>query len=132
MAIVRDILIDTNVYVAFRRADQRVLDVLRIVETIALCPVVTAELLSGFRGGNKESGNRAALEAFMATPRVRPISINHTTSEHYSRIYDGLRARGRPIPTNDMWIAACSVQHGLALYSLDDHFAGIGGLLIHG
>jgi predicted nucleic acid-binding protein len=41
-----------------------------------------------------------------------------------------LKAKGRPIPTNDIWIAANAMKHGLALYSLDTHFEEIEGLLL--
>ena len=39
-----------------------------------------------------------------------------------------LRRLGRPIPTNDMWIAATALQHGLAVFSNDGHFRAVPGL----
>jgi len=43
-----------------------------------------------------------------------------------------LRDKGRPIPSNDLWIAATSLRHGLALATLDTHFKEIDGLLLAG
>ena len=49
--------------------------------------------------------------------------------QFYSHIYEVLRKKGRPVPTNDLWIAATALQHGLALYSKDQHFTFIDGLI---
>ncbi len=52
------------------------------------------------------------------------------TAEYYALIVRRLKAKGRPIPTNDIWIAANAMKHGLALYSFDGHFGQIEGLLL--
>ena len=44
------------------------------------------------------------------------------TTHHYANLYRQLRKQGRPIPTNDMWIAALVLQHSLMLYDRDVHF----------
>ena len=54
--------------------------------------------------------------------------IDLETAEHYARVYRELRRRGRPIPTNDMWIAATALQHGLAVFSHDRHFREVPSL----
>jgi len=41
-----------------------------------------------------------------------------------------LKRKGKPIPTNDMWIAASSLQHGLALFTLDAHYNAVDGLML--
>ena len=61
---------------------------------------------------------------------ITEISIDEDTAEFYSTILRGLKKRGTPIPTNDIWIAAAAFQHGLQLYSLDQHFQSIEGLLL--
>ncbi len=40
----------------------------------------------------------------------------------YAEIREVLRLMGRPIPVNDLWIAALAVQHTLPILSLDQHF----------
>ena len=47
------------------------------------------------------------------------------TSRQYGEIKNLLRAKGRPIPENDIWIAAIAKQHKLTLVSRDDHFKEI-------
>jgi predicted nucleic acid-binding protein len=39
-----------------------------------------------------------------------------------------LRQAGKPIPTNDLWIAALCRQHGLPLLSRDRHFDVVSGV----
>jgi len=44
------------------------------------------------------------------------------TTHHYASVYRQLRQQGTPIPTNDMWIAALALQHGLVVCARDRHF----------
>lgn len=126
----RRIIIDTNVYVAFKRSVRNVVKLLRGVEYIGINIVVIGELYSGFKGGHKETLNRTELEEFLDTPRVDVIPIDEITAEFYAQIYWNLKRKGHPVPTNDMWIAASALQHGLALFTLDAHFKAIDGLLL--
>jgi predicted nucleic acid-binding protein len=128
--VIKRILIDSNVYTAFRVGHTGVVGLLRRVEAIALNAVVLAELLAGFRGGSREEENRVRLSEFLASPRVITISIDEDTAEFYAALYSGLRKKGTPIPTNDMWIAASAMQHGFGLASLDGHFARVDGLIL--
>ena len=50
------------------------------------------------------------------------------TADAYALIYRSLRRQGRPIPTNDLWIAASCLEHGAVLFSLDAHFDQVDGL----
>jgi predicted nucleic acid-binding protein len=61
---------------------------------------------------------------------VDQIAVNDETAEYYAKIFSDLKSRGLPIPSNDLWIAASALQHGLALYTLDVHFQKINGLLL--
>lgn len=122
------ILIDTNIYVAFKRDDQRVVDLLRKATSIALNAVVLGELLAGFRGGRHEDENRRQLDVFLDTPRVATLSVDEGTTDFFALVFNQLKAKGTPIPTNDIWIAASAMQHGLALASFDNHFTQVAGL----
>jgi predicted nucleic acid-binding protein len=107
------ILIDTNIYSSALRGDPAVVQVLRQVVLIGICAVSIGELLSGFRGGNKEQENRRELGVFLDSPRVVLYSVDEYTAEYYCSILNQLKKRGTPIPTNDIWIAAAALQHGL-------------------
>ncbi|MBS3917291.1 MAG: type II toxin-antitoxin system VapC family toxin [Deltaproteobacteria bacterium] len=124
----RRIAIDTNIYTSFKCNDQSVVEALRDCDLIGVDITVIAELFSGFSLGGNEKKNRQELEAFLNSPRVDMLLHDLETADYYALIVKRLRAKGRPIPTNDIWIAANAMKHGLALFSFDNHFKEIEGL----
>lgn len=126
----RRIAIDTNIYASFKCNDQRVVEAFRDCDLIGVDIAVIAELLSGFSLGVKEKKNRQELEVFLNSPRVEVLLHDLETADYYALIVKRLKAKGRPIPTNDIWIAANAMKHGLALYSFNNHFVEIEGLLL--
>jgi len=123
-------LLDTNVYSLAMRGDSHVVEILKRTEHIGLSAVSIGELLSGFALGGRETKNRAELEEFLDSPRVYLYTIDETTADFYARVLMGLRSKGRPIPTNDIWIAAVCFQHGLKLFTKDRHFENVDGLFL--
>lgn len=126
----KKMLIDTNIYSHALRGDPETVSSLQRAHKIAICSISIGELLSGFRGGSRERENREELEEFLDAPRVQIYRIDENTAEFYADILHGLRKRGTPIPTNDIWIASVSFQHGLKLFSKDHHFKNISGLML--
>ena len=126
----RPILLDTNAYSAFKIGDKAILEVLKRAEVIGISPIVLGELLGGFDCGNKIKKNREELQQFLSSSRIRIYPITADTANFYSKIYSALRAKGNPIPTNDLWIAAQTMEHGCVLCTYDKHFEAIEGLLI--
>jgi tRNA(fMet)-specific endonuclease VapC len=122
------LLIDTNIYSYALRGDNAVIDVLRGADEIGFSVVSIGELLAGFKHGDREEKNRKELEIFLDSPRVMIYSIDENTSEFYAQILTNLRKIGKPVPTNDIWIAATAFQNGLKLFSKDIHFSFIPGL----
>ena len=116
------ILLDTSAYSALFRGNDQVREILQEVVEVAFNPVVLGELMSGFSGGRFEIRNRQLLKEFLDTPRVRVYSIDGDTSERYAAVWLHLRREGTPIPTNDLWIAASAMQHGLTVLTADIHF----------
>lgn len=124
----RPIALDTNAYTAFKRGDEQIVTVLQHAPIIIVCVTVLGELLGGFAAGKRESHNRSELTQFLNTPRVKVVSSTIATADLYALVYSALRRKGQPIPTNDLWIAASSLEHGAALLTLDAHFQNIDGL----
>lgn len=123
-------LIDTNIYSHALRGTADVVEVLRGANLIAVSAISIGELLSGFKGGMREKQNRKELAQFLDSPRVRLFFIDNETAEFYASILNKLKSSGRPIPTNDIWISAVALQHGLALFSRDRHFEWVPGLIL--
>ena len=126
----RRIAIDTNIYISFKANDQRVVETFRNCDLIGVDVTVIAELFFGFSMGAREMKNRQELEAFLNSPRVKVLLHDLETADYYALVVKRLKAKGRPIPTNDIWIAANAMKNGLALYSFDKHFEEIEGLLL--
>jgi len=126
----RKALIDTNIYIAFKRNEQRITTAFQNLDYIGLDMTVLAELHAGFKSGSKELKNTRELEEFCNSPRVHLLNHDEQTAHFYAHIFQLLRNKGKPIPTNDLWIAAVTMQHGLALFTRDIHFQYIEGLIM--
>jgi len=63
-----------------------------------------------------------------AADLVRTADELLLSADRYSRIFSSLRAKGRPIPTNDVWIAAHAMETGADLLSADQHFKHVDGI----
>jgi tRNA(fMet)-specific endonuclease VapC len=122
------ILLDTNAYSALLRGHDEVADRVRRAEQVVFSTVVAGELLLGFRLGSRLKKNMAELDAFLENPYVSLVPVTLTTADRFARIAAALRAKGRPIPTNDIWIAAHAMEAGAELLSFDAHFEAIDGL----
>ena len=118
----RRVLLDTSAYSLLMRGSKEVAALLDAADQVHLPAVVIGELLAGFKKGNAEQCNREILDRFLSVSRVATLPQDEETAERYAVILDYLRRHGTPIPTNDLWIGACAMQHGLVLISADRHF----------
>ena len=83
----------------------------------------------GFRSGSRFKENMKDLDEFMQHEVVQLVNICEITSDRYSRIANQLKRKGTPIPSNDIWIAAQTMEYGAELISFDKHFHAIDGLV---
>ena len=118
----RKVLMDTSAYVAFLKGSPEVKEIVQQADEIVFNPVVLGELVAGFLMGGNEKRNRAILKDFLSSPRAIVVEIDEETSERYAMIVKSLRMKGTPIPTNDLWIAASAMQHGLKVLTTDRHY----------
>jgi len=118
----RKVMMDTSAYAAFLRGSPGVKEAVQQADEIVFNPVVLGELIAGFLMGRNEKRNRAILKDFLSSPRVIIAEIDEETSERYAVIVQSLRMKGTPIPTNDLWIAASAMQHGLEVLTTDKHY----------
>jgi tRNA(fMet)-specific endonuclease VapC len=72
-------------------------------------PAITlGELYYGARKSPRFEANINRIDAFAATMAI--LGCDEATARQYGRVKDDLRAKGRPIPENDIWIAAVATQ----------------------
>ena len=122
------ILLDANAYSLLEGGHDGIADLVRRAEEVLLSAIVVGELLYGFRRGSRFEENLSKLRSFLDRPSVTLAPVGLATADRYSRIATSLRAKGRPIPANDMWIAAHAMETGADLVSADGHFEHVDGL----
>lgn len=122
------VALDTNAYSDFMRGIPARVKVVQTADRLFLPIIVLGELRAGFAAGSRETGNLQILQAFLASSRVTVLPADDETAQNYGRIFISLRKKGIAIPTNDLWIAALALQHGLELCTSDAHFKDVDGL----
>ncbi len=123
------ILLDSNAYSAFMRGSDEVRVLIQTAEEVLFSAVVVGEQLFGFRQGTRYEQNLAELRSFLERPYVSFVPVGPVTADRYSRVMTALKAKGRPIPTNDVWIAAHAMETGADLVSADRHFEHVDGIV---
>jgi tRNA(fMet)-specific endonuclease VapC len=123
------VLLDTNAYTALFRGDESVAARVRHANQVFISAIVVGELLFGFRNGRHYDANRRDLNEFLASAYVTLLPVTFETCDRFGRIAAALRRKGRPIPSNDIWIAAHAMESGAELLSFDRHFEEVDGIL---
>jgi tRNA(fMet)-specific endonuclease VapC len=90
--------------------------------------IVLGELYYGARKSTRVTENLARIDEFVTSSTVLPCDT--TTAQQYGDIKNTLRAKGRPIPENEFWIAAIAMQYQLTLVARDGHFHEVDGLRV--
>ena len=116
------ISLDTSAYSFLRRGHPALQELVQTSAELAISTIVIGELLAGFKYGSRKRANETAFEGFVSSKRVRTLHVDATTAHRYAEISTYLRHQGSPLPTNDIWIAAHAMQHGLQVVTLDQHF----------
>lgn len=122
------IILDTNCYAAYLTGDQEVLQALTEAKITFMSIFVLGELYAGFKGGTREKENRKILRTFLKKSSVITLNSSIETAELFGVVKDTLKQAGRPIPINDVWIAAHTLEYGAVLVTRDKHFLNIPGL----
>ena len=124
------ILLDTNAYSAFKRSDRDAVEIVHQSERIGISIITIGELFYGFCTGSRERDNRQELLQFLNSPRLEVIVADLAIADRYAALKAQLKGIGRPIPANDIWIAATALEHGFDIFSYDAHFRLVPGLKV--
>ena len=116
-------LLDTNIVIALFRGETGVVAALRTAAAVFVPAVVLGELYFGARKSVQSTANLARIAEFADEVAVLPSDAG--TAGLYGETKAQLRLRGRPIPENDLWIAALARQHQLTLATRDLHFDAV-------
>lgn len=122
------VLLDTNIVIAFFAQEPIVLQNMQAVDQFLIPSVVLGELYFGARKSGKVAHNLKRIDELATTTAI--LGCDAETARQYGQIKDELRQKGRPLPENDIWIAAIARQHNLSLSTRDVHFEQVDHLSI--
>jgi tRNA(fMet)-specific endonuclease VapC len=120
------VIVDTNTLSAIADERDRIREVLGTARGIAVPVIAIGEYRSGIAQSRDFLRYQQWLDEFILASRV--LDIDESTTRSYAEISLELRKVGKPIPTNDIWIAALCRQHELPLLSRDRHFDTVRGI----
>jgi tRNA(fMet)-specific endonuclease VapC len=125
------LVLDTSAYSHFRRGAEDVVSLISSASWIGMTAIVLGELRAGFGLGKRRTRNEAELAMFLSNPTVHELDVDHEAAQIYAEIVLALRAAGRPIPTNDIWIAAVAAREGVHVVTYDARFSSIARVGTH-
>jgi predicted nucleic acid-binding protein len=120
------LILDTNALSAAADLEPAALEVIARAEHLAVPVIVLGEYRLGIAQSRRRTEYENWLREWMGTVTV--LDIDEETTYHYAAIGLELKRSGKPIPANDLWIAALCRQHSLPLISRDRHFDVVRGL----
>lgn len=87
-------------------------------------------MLGEYRLGIAQSRYRKEYEEWLRewVAAVTVLDVDRETTYQYTKIGLELKKTCKPIPSNDLWIAALCGQHSMPLLSRDRHFDVVAGL----
>ena len=117
--------LDTSAYSRFQSGHSAVVDYVDVAEWIAMPSVVIGELWAGFLLGTRHAENLRKLDEFLSHAVVEVVPVDEEVAHIYGEMVVELRHKGRPLPANDIWIAATAARTGGTILTFDAHFREI-------
>ncbi len=121
-------ILDTNIITALLKGESGIADKIDKAKKIYLPIIVLGELYYGALFSSRVKQNTNDIKKLVA--RYEVLFIDEDTTVLYGSIKTTLRKKGRPIPENDIWIAAIAKRHNIAVVTRDKHFQEISDLTV--
>lgn len=123
-----EIALDTSAAVRFLNGDAAIVERVLTLPKVTLPIVAAGELLFGAENSTRSLQNLPRYLEFISACRVVPLG--RETAQMYAQTRLSLKRKGRPIPMNDVWIAAQCLEHGWVLVTDDTDFDYVDGLIL--
>ena len=117
------VLLDTNIIIEVLNGNQKIADKINGLGSFSISSVVLGELYIGINRVANRPKHLKILNDFIGLCTV--LDIDKETAMHYGELIAALYKKGKPLPTNDVWIMASAKQHKLTLVTNDKHFREI-------
>ncbi|MDP1920884.1 MAG: type II toxin-antitoxin system VapC family toxin [Myxococcales bacterium] len=118
--------LDTNAVSALFEGDEALVALLGRADRLSLPVIVVGEYRYGLQRSRHRRQLEVLLQQLVAASEVLTVGLETTVV--YAQTRERLRARGRPLPENDVWIASLCLEHGLELVTRDSDFEHVEGL----
>jgi tRNA(fMet)-specific endonuclease VapC len=121
-------LLDTSIVIEVFNGNRKIANKVNDLNGFCICSVVLGELYIGINKVANKAKHLKMLDDFLELCTV--LDVDGDTAEHYGAIMAALHKKGKPIPTNDVWIAAVAKQHKCRVVTKDKHFDEIAGVKV--
>jgi tRNA(fMet)-specific endonuclease VapC len=119
-------ILDTNALSAWADGDPACHEAFLTATRLVVPVIVLGEYLFGIRQSKYRSRYEEWLASNLPMAEVAPITAGATGIYADARFW--LKSNGTPIPANDLWIAAMTLELQLPLLSNDSHFDLVPGI----
>jgi tRNA(fMet)-specific endonuclease VapC len=123
-----DYLLDSNIVIDLFRGDKIAIARVKKIKTIYVPVIVIGELYYGANKSNQTPKRLLEIEQLERTVII--MDVTKSTARIYGQIKNELHIKGKPIPENDVWIAAIAKEHNFTLLTKDQHFDNVDGINI--
>lgn len=113
-------LLDTNIVIAILEREASIIKRLNASIELYIPSIAMGELFYGAHHSQRVEQNLLRLTSLTLSVPILPCDTG--TAESYGILKTELRKKGRPLPDNDIWIAAVAHQNRLTLVTRDAHF----------
>ena len=120
------VALDTNYAIALLAGETGAIAAIQGFDEMCLPVPVLGELKYGAMNSERSAANLNAVESLVG--RCRILSVDAQSAQLYADVRLALKRIGRPIPENDVWIAALCLQHSAVLATVDAHFGFVAGV----
>lgn len=120
--------LDTDIAIKFLNGDASIDGFLSTYDDIYLPAIVVGELIYGALNSKHAEQNLLRHKKLIQKSKI--LEITENTANIYAKTRLGLKKKGKPIPENDLWIAAVCIEHKIPLLSNDAHFKEIDNLIL--
>ena len=121
-------LLDSNIIIEIFDGNKAIADKISKLATFYISAIVLGELYIGVNRVTNKTKHLKMLNNFLNLCTV--LNVSDLTAKFYGEVIAYLYKKGKPIPTNDVWIAATALEHNLIIATRDEHFKEIDGIRI--
>ena len=122
-------ILDTNAVSALSFEDVKLAGILAMSPHHHLPVIVIGECEFGLAGTKRNKELKAWFNLLVSESIV--LAVDRETASQYGAVHAALKRGGKPVPSNDVWIAALAIQHSLPIVSREEHFDRIPGVRRH-